>query len=150
MNWFWLNVWVLGLFVSIVVHEAAHVFVAKRMGWTYHGLMFKPLFFAVGVKLDPESEEKKGLWFIGIAGPISSVLLGLYFLGLSYASGQAGIVFLSLAALNFTVAVINLIPTPITDGGHILTGLFGWEMKWRYLVIPWGLFELAALIIFLL
>ena len=43
-----------------------------------------------------------------------------------------------------------LLPTPITDGGHILRGLFGWTLMWRHMAVAWVLLELGGAALFLL
>jgi len=43
-----------------------------------------------------------------------------------------------------------LLPTPITDGGHIVRGLFGWTLRWRHMAVAWVLIELGGAALFLL
>ena len=56
----------------------------------------------------------------------------------------------ALAGINLAVAVVNLLPTPITDGGLILRGLFGWTLRWRHMAVAWVLLELGGAALFLL
>ena len=63
---------------------------------------------------------------------------------------RCGGVLSALAGINLAVAVINLLPTPITDGGHILRGLFGWTLRRRHMAVAWVLLELSGAALFLL
>jgi Zn-dependent protease len=109
-------------------------------------MTFKWYVLGIGVKLEPTREEHgKQLALIAAMGPVGSLLAGLLFLALAQIDNSySQAVFASLFALNVAIAILNLIPTPITDGGHIITGLTGWKMKWRYLVVFWIIAELVA------
>jgi Zn-dependent protease len=134
----WLSVWLVGLIASIAFHEWAHVVVAKAYGWTYNGIVFKPWVAAVGVKLETDREDKRGLWQIALAGPVATFIaafIALYIGGLPVEGLQK--IMPSLVAFNVAVGLINLVPSPITDGGHIVTSLTGWTMKWRYTIALW-------------
>jgi Zn-dependent protease len=134
--WFWLFVWVLAVIGSVVFHEWAHVVVAKAYGWKYNGITFKWWVAGVGVKL--ESEDKRGLWAIAAAGPIATFLAAFIFFYMSAIPVEGlQLILPSLVALNIAIGLINLVPSPITDGGHIITGLTGWPMKWRYTIYLW-------------
>jgi len=138
MTFFWLVFWIFGILASIAVHEFAHVVVAKKYGWTYHGLIFKWWVAGVGVKLETKNDPRHGLWAIGAAGPIAtffSAFIWLYIGAIPVEGLQ--VIIPSLVAFNVVVGIINLVPSPITDGGHIVTGLTGWTMKWRYTVVLW-------------
>lgn len=140
---FWLAIWFVGMAGSIAFHEWAHVKVAQAYGWTYNGIVFKPWIAAVGVKL--ESNDKPGLAAIGAAGPVATFLAAficLYMSGFPVEGLQ--IIMPSLFAFNVAIGLINLVPSPITDGGHIITGLTGWPMKWRYTIYFWIVAELLV------
>lgn len=132
----WLAAWVVGVIASVAFHEWAHVFVARLYGWTYHGLIFKWKVAGIGVRL--ESENQRGLWAVGAAGPIATFLAAFIFLYMSAIPIEGlQLILPSLVALNVAIGLINLVPSPITDGGHIITGLTGWQMKWRYTIYFW-------------
>lgn len=146
--WVWLAAWVVCVAWSIIFHELAHTATALRLGWRYNGLTFKWYVLGIGVKLEPVQEKHgRQLALTAAMGPIASLVAGLVFLALANAAQDpyAQTVFASMYALNVVIAFVNLVPTPITDGGHILMGLFGWRMRWRYLIFAWIAAELVAL-----
>jgi len=143
--WLWLAVWCVGVGASIAAHEAAHVLAAVRLNWAYNGVFFHPRSLGVGVNLDPRTpEDDRHLWKVALAGPLASLLAAEMFWALSTWPGDAEIVFSSLLALNLVIVALNLLPTPITDGGHVVKGLTGWSMKWRHLLAAWIALELLA------
>lgn len=147
----WLGVWLLMVATSVWAHEAAHVGVATRLGWEYHGMFFKPSCLGVGVRLEPSTPEaNRFLWEIALAGPIASLVMAGAFWVAEPIPGAPGIIFGSLAALNLAIAVINLVPTPITDGGHIVHGLLGKQVRWRHVAALWASLEVVALAWFVL
>lgn len=149
-SYFLLFAWFYFLFASVVIHEASHVLVGIKSGWQYNGFYFAPKFLGVGVRLEPNDSGQKKLWLIAVSGPIASFITGLIFFAFAnIATGNTGMIFYSLFMLNIVIAIINLIPTPVTDGGHILTSLFGWKMKWRYLIFPWIGIEIAGILLYL-
>jgi Zn-dependent protease len=144
--WFWLAVWVAGVAASVAAHEAAHVVVAVRRNWRFGGVFFHPRSLGVGVNLAPRTPgDERHLWKIALAGPLASLFAAEMFWALSTRPGGAGVTFASLMVLNLVIVGINLVPTPITDGGHIVKGLTGWTVRWRYVLGLWLATELLAL-----
>jgi Zn-dependent protease len=139
----WLGVWFAMLAASLVAHEAGHVVVGRRYGWDYAGFTLK----LTGPKVllghsSPEPEE----WNLGrvaIAGPLATLTACAVFIGLAYLPVEYAWVFGSLAALNFAIFVINLLPLPITDGGHILYAVTGWRMSWGRAAAGWIALEVV-------
>jgi Zn-dependent protease len=141
---FWLAIWLVGMAGSIAFHEWAHVVVAKAYGWRYNGITVKWWVAGIGVKL--ESKDERGLWAIALAGPIATLIAaGVFWLLALLPSESAQAIFPSLVAFNLVVAFVNLIPTPITDGGHIVKSLTGIQLKWRYTLGIWIALEAAVL-----
>lgn len=122
----------IGLGLSIVVHELAHSLVARRFDMPIHGIT---LFIFGGVaEMTEEPRSPKGEALMAIAGPLMSVAAAVVFWLISglLAAGQiaypAVIVSGYLAFLNMLLAVFNLVPAFPLDGGRILrAALWGWK-----------------------
>lgn len=122
----------LGLFISIVFHEFWHSMVARRNGLPMKGIT---LFIFGGVaEMGDEPPNPNAEFKMAIAGPASSIVLGL---------GLYGIVFLGksmkwpvsfnavinyLGFINLLLAGFNLIPAFPLDGGRVLRSLL-WKWK---------------------
>jgi Zn-dependent protease len=114
----------LGLFAAVVVHEFSHSLVARMGGMEMRGIT---LFIFGGVaEMDDEPPSAKTEFFMAIAGPIASLLIGLACLGLWQAGQVAGWpvavngVLLWLGLINLVVMVFNLLPAFPLDGGRVL------------------------------
>jgi Zn-dependent protease/CBS domain-containing protein len=122
----------LGLFISIVFHEFWHSIVARRYGLPMKGIT---LFIFGGVaEMEDEPQNAKTELLMAIAGPISSVVLGILFLA-AYRAMTAGGWFGPIAAvlqylgwLNFILAVFNMLPAFPLDGGRVLRSIL-WAIK---------------------
>lgn len=122
----------LGLFISIIFHELCHSLVARHYGLAMGGIT---LFIFGGVaQMTEEPEDPKTEFFMAVAGPISSGLLGVFCLFLTAVAGAlqihaaVGIILSYLALLNFLLAGFNLIPGFPLDGGRILRSIL-WFWK---------------------
>lgn len=135
----------LGLFASIIFHEMSHSLVARRYNLPIKGIT---LFIFGGVaEMDDEPESPKVEFMMAIAGPISSILLGVIFYAL-YLLGQRngwaqpinGVIGY-LSFINFFLAAFNLVPAFPLDGGRVLRSiLWGWKKDVR-----WGTRVAAAI-----
>jgi len=127
----------LGLLVSIVFHELWHSLIARKFGLPMKSIT---LFVFGGVaEMNEEPPSPKAEFFMAVAGPISSIVLGLGLLGITFLGDSAGWprsvtgVFNYLAILNLILAGFNLIPAFPLDGGRVLRSiLWGWKdnLKW--------------------
>ena len=127
----------LGLFASIVLHELGHAVVARR-----HGLPIRriTLFIFGGVaEMEAEPERPAVEFWVAIAGPIVSFLVGLGCWLLLQAAAGAGVgvpvlgVLGYLATINIILAVFNLVPAFPLDGGRILRAiLWYWKGSLRW------------------
>jgi Zn-dependent protease/CBS domain-containing protein len=122
----------LGLFLSIVFHEFWHSIVARRFGLPMKGIT---LFIFGGVaEMEDEPANAKTELLMAIAGPLSSVVLGMIFLLVVWL-GQiirwpepiSGVL-LYLGWLNLVLAVFNLLPAFPLDGGRVLRSIL-WYAK---------------------
>jgi Zn-dependent protease len=117
-------------FVSILLHEMSHSFMARRYGIPVGGIT---LFIFGGVSnLTEEPKNSRQEFWIAIVGPLTSFALGgLFALGyVAINPVESGIaeVGLHLAIINVILAAFNLIPGFPLDGGRVLRSLF-WARK---------------------
>jgi Zn-dependent protease/CBS domain-containing protein len=121
-------------FISILVHEMSHALVARRRGIAVRSITL----FALGgvANMEKDSSDAKSEFWVAIAGPLTSVAIGVFFLGLAIASGWqpdagtpasplwAGFVWLGF--INIVLAVFNMIPGYPLDGGRVLRSAIWW------------------------
>lgn len=123
-------------FFSILFHEFCHSLVARRFGLPMRGIT---LFIFGGVaEMDNEPPSPKAEFFMAIAGPISSVVLGAVFYGAAWLmTGSESTIAVEgvltyLAAINGILAAFNLLPAFPLDGGRILrAALWHWKKDLR-------------------
>jgi Zn-dependent protease/CBS domain-containing protein len=111
------------IFVSIVLHELGHAFVALR-----HGLRTRSitLFVFGGVaQLEKEPNDGRAELRMAAAGPLVSLALsGLFYAcaALPFVSPSVAAVAKYLALINLILALFNLVPAFPMDGGRLLRG----------------------------
>ena len=127
---FW-NGWLIGaftsslLFLSVLLHEMAHSFVAIGEGIKVRDIT---LFFLGGMtNLEKECPTSKGSLKIAISGPTVSLALAFLMLllsnNLSVSNFVLSILFKQVGNLNLLIGVFNLLPIIPLDGGVILKSL---------------------------
>lgn len=134
----WTSALITGLlfFAGLFAHELSHAFVARLRGLPIHRIT---LFFLGGMaQIEREASDAKTEFWIGIAGPIMSVIVGLVCLGLGYAAGwtpgtephtPVTAVLVWLGVINLTLAAFNMIPGFPLDGGRVLRAIIWWINK---------------------
>ncbi len=109
-------------FLSILLHELSHSFVALGKGIAVHGIT---LFIFGGVsELAGESEKPVDELQIAIVGPLTSLVLGgaFWLLGASALQDDSPIGGMVdyLAYVNIMVGIFNMVPAYPLDGGRVL------------------------------
>lgn len=108
------------LFLSVAFHELAHSVVARR----YRVAIVDITLFIFGgvAQMRGEPQEPKAEFAIAIAGPLSSLALGLIFFACASVSSHMfwNPLFLYVARLNAVLAAFNLIPGFPMDGGRVV------------------------------
>jgi Zn-dependent protease len=109
-------------FLSVLAHELSHSVVAVRMGIPVRGIT---LFIFGGVShLAHEARRPLTEFLVAVVGPLSSVALGLLFLGLQELLGESResleAVSQELFLINLSLGAFNMLPGFPLDGGRVL------------------------------
>ena len=120
-------------FTALLLHELAHSIIAKSRGLRVRAIT---LFALGGVsQIESESPDARTEFWIAIAGPLTSIIIGLIFLFLArLAGGVTGIegrsptaaVLHWLGYINIALAGFNMIPGYPLDGGRVLRAVTWW------------------------
>ncbi len=132
ITYWWMGVvGVIGLFLSILLHELAHSIVARAFGMEIKGIT---LWLLGGVaEMADEPPHPKAEFLMAIAGPIVSIVLGLLFLTASTLTAGNGLTPLGavlryLGMVNLILAAFNMIPAFPLDGGRVArAALWAWK-----------------------
>ena len=144
------------LFVSVLLHELAHSFVARSRGLQVKSIV---LFIFGGVSNIEQEPQTPGIEFsMAFVGPLVSLLIGVVCYGLwLLVRGTHSLIvpILSyLALMNIILGIFNLIPGFPLDGGRVLRSII-WKVTgnfqtatnittfvgqaFAYLIILWGI-----------
>src|SRR6185369_10475305 len=104
-------------FVTILLHELSHAAVAKARNIPVRSITL----FALGgvANIEGESPDGKTEFWMGIAGPITSAVIGLLCLGTAYLLGWTPVTEAStplmamlvwLGYINMSLAIFNMLP----------------------------------------
>src|SRR5881275_2172442 len=125
-------VWVIAIltailfFVTIVLHELSHAAIAKMRGLPVKSITL----FALGgvAQIEKDASDPKTEFWMGIAGPIASMLIGALCLGFALLLGWNAAarhqspplaMLVWLGVINIMLAVFNMIPGFPLDGGRV-------------------------------
>lgn len=107
----------------VFLHEASHVVVALRRGLAVRSIR---LYMFGGYSVIDGIPTPRTEFLVSIAGPASSVLIGLVMMIAPYLTGTgnlAGATLWALGLANVAVGVFNLLPGFPLDGGRILRSI---------------------------
>jgi Zn-dependent protease/predicted transcriptional regulator len=120
-------------FAALLLHELAHSLLAKTRGLRVRAIT---LFALGGVsQIESEASDAKSEFWIAIAGPITSVVIGLAVLGAARLAGWLPAtepatpviaVLVWLGYINIMLAAFNMIPGYPLDGGRVLRAVIWW------------------------
>jgi Zn-dependent protease len=115
---------VVAIFLSVLVHELAHAFVANRLGYNVRQIYIDLFYGAAEIDLD-HCPERDSIQIVA-AGPISNLLLAIISFGI-YAG--TGIPFLAeMVVVNVVLFIFNILPIYPMDGGRILRNFLMMKM----------------------
>ena len=123
----------LAFFAAILLHELSHAAVARARGLPVLSITL----FAFGglARMGRDAADARTEFWMGLAGPIASVLIGVAALGLASLLGwnysatpdTPGMVMLVwFGFINITLAAFNMIPGFPLDGGPVLRAIVWW------------------------
>lgn len=131
----WLVAIITGLlfFVSILLHELSHAAVAKLRGIPVRGITL----FALGgvAQIEKDAADAKSEFWMGIVGPITSVVIGIVCLLLALLLGGSlsgefnsppAAMFMWLGYINIALGIFNMVPGFPLDGGRVLRAIVWW------------------------
>ncbi|HEY40291.1 MAG TPA: CBS domain-containing protein [Dehalococcoidia bacterium] len=118
-------------FCSVLAHELMHSIVAQKLGIPVHSIT---LFVFGGVsQMSEEPKTPKDELRIALAGPLTSIALGLIFGAIWYWLNPQYEFVLGIAFwlfwINLALAAFNLIPGFPLDGGRVLRSILWWRNK---------------------
>jgi Zn-dependent protease len=125
-SWELVVTWMVVCFVSILIHELGHAAAALSLGSKGAAIRL----YAMGGLT--YSDRQLSRWrdvLVSLAGPGAGFLFG----GLMYGVHQvwpptnhfANVVYSDLLWVNIVWGIVNLLPVPPLDGGHVLLGVLG-------------------------
>lgn len=112
------------LFISVLIHELSHSFVAQARGLPVSTITLYIFGGVSNLTREPASPGEE--FWIAIAGPLSSIALGAIFGALHLAIAHPAwltAMFGYLSAVNFILALFNLIPAFPLDGGRVFRSI---------------------------
>jgi Zn-dependent protease/CBS domain-containing protein len=117
------------LFVSVLLHELAHSFVARRRGLPVKNITLFIFGGVSNIEREPTSPDVE--FQMAVVGPLTSLLIGLvcFLLQLPLRGSNSpleGILFY-LAVTNILLGIFNLIPGFPLDGGRVLHSII-WKI----------------------
>jgi len=129
--------WAIGIVASIlflltvVAHELAHALMARRVGLTVESISVH--FIGSPAVVDVRAEKPGDEAAIAVAGPLTSLVLGVLAVGLALlcvasgveALGVLGEVLVIVGALDLVLAGVSIVPAFPLDGGRVIRA-FGW------------------------
>ena len=138
-NWGVSTIWTIAIvtgllfFVSILLHELSHAAVARLRGIPVRGITL----FALGgvAQIEKDAADAKSEFWMGIVGPITSVVIGVLCLVLALMLGwdlaaepdsPAAAMFMWLGYINIALGIFNMIPGFPLDGGRVLRAVVWW------------------------
>jgi Zn-dependent protease len=129
------------LYLSVLLHEAAHAYMARHYGYPVTSIT---LHFLGGMTaIEGESRTARQELVIAVVGPLASLLVGAAALVAWFVTpdGLVRVAIEGLAGANLLVGLLNLVPGLPLDGGRVLKALV-WgatgNMHRGTIVAGWG------------
>ncbi|MFH0905815.1 MAG: site-2 protease family protein [archaeon] len=144
---------------SFIIHEMAHKYTAIHFGakgqfvmWS-EGLIISLVFTAIfgfmliipgAVYIFGKDLSRKEYGIVSLAGPLSNIIMGLIFIGLSFSGILPAIIISYGIMINFWLAFFNLLPVWQLDGKKI----FVWNIfVWLLMILVAGFFVFIPYVI---
>jgi Zn-dependent protease len=124
-DWRMMVSWVAVCFVSILIHELGHALVSMSLGSRWAAIRL----YGFGGLCYHEGLSRWRSVAVAAAGPLAGFVFGGLILAVNHFSPprdlMASVVFRDLMWVNFGWGIINLLPVPPLDGGHVAGGVLG-------------------------
>lgn len=139
------------LYGAVLLHEAAHAIVAKRLGYPVGVIMLH--FLGGATAVEKEARRPRDEFWIAVVGPLVSLAVAAVGFGVSFLTpdGLIGLIVAGLWVTNLFVGVLNLVPGLPLDGGRVLkAGVWGvtGNINRGSIVAGWAGRVLAVLVLF--
>jgi len=149
-------IFVVLVFASVVFHEMSHAMVARHYGIEVSDITLLPIGGVARMSTPPDQPRQEMI--ISAAGPTASIVLGLslwfaadllgYPVNLSELAVRGNLL-VQLSAVNFVLAIFNLLPAFPMDGGRILRGFLAMHLSpWKATRIAVGIGQGFAIFLF--
>ena len=124
----------IAIFLSVLIHEIAHAYIAHRRGWKVFGIKLDFLFGTA--KLDMSMPEKDSIPVV-VAGPLSNlifaifvfILIDLFYMLGFYLDPVISQFLNTLLFINIILFIFNLLPIYPLDGGRIVRDFLVLKMR---------------------
>jgi Zn-dependent protease/CBS domain-containing protein len=151
---------VLFLFIFVVFHELAHSIIARHYGIKVRKIILYPIGGVSEIEEIPDNPSQE--WRMAVAGPLTSLLLGVALLAVSIViSNQTFTIYTlttftgnfltDLGTLNIVLGAFNLIPAFPMDGGRVFRALLAERLKYsdatRYAVYLGKVFGITMVLV---
>ena len=121
---------IIAIFASVLIHELAHAFVAKRLGWTVYKIEVG--LFTGSASVDTNIPEKDSIPVVA-AGPLSNLILAIVsiplYLALSGVNPFLDRLLNDLFVVNMFMFIFNILPIYPMDGGRLLKDFLFLRMR---------------------
>ena len=121
---------IIAIFASVLIHELAHAFVAKRLGWTVYKIEVG--LFTGSASVDTNIPEKDSIPVVA-AGPISNLILAIVsiplYLALAGVNPFLDRLLNDLFVVNMFMFIFNILPIYPMDGGRLLKDFLFLRMR---------------------
>lgn len=125
-GWQALLSWVCVVFVSVLMHELGHALMAMGLGSDVAAIR---LYMGGGLTYHDRALSRWREVAVSAAGPLTGFLFGGLMLAINLLippkSYMGQVILMDLLWVNFGWGIINLLPVPPLDGGHIARGVLG-------------------------
>lgn len=115
------------MFISALLHEFGHFLVSERYGYKLDKILLMP--YGAVISGDMVSLRYKDEIFIALAGPITNLLIVIFFTALWWVIPDIYAYTDVIVSTNLAIAFVNLLPCYPLDGGRVLLATLSLYLK---------------------